>query len=47
MCIIYMDSMMRLKKPQNASQQLDRDTWCPGVKVGEVIDTPLNPVIWS
>lgn len=47
MCIIYMDSMMRLKKPENANQQLDRDTWCPGAKVGEVIDTPLNPVIYD
>lgn len=47
MCIIYMDSMMRLKEPENTNQRLDRDTWCPGAKVGEVIDTPLNPVIWS
>ncbi len=47
MCIIYMDSMMRLKKPENANQQLDRDTWCPGATVGDVIDTPLNPIIWA
>ncbi len=47
MCIIYMDSTMRLKEPENANQQLDRDTWCPGATVGEVIDTPLNPEIWA
>ena len=45
MTIIYMDAEMRLKKPENANQQNDWDSWCPGVKIGEVIDSPLNPVI--
>ena len=45
MCIIYMDSQMRLKQPENENQQLDWEAWCPGATVGEVIDTPLNPVI--
>ncbi len=45
MCIIYMDADMRLKQPENENQQLDWDVWCPGAKVGEIIDTPLNPVI--
>jgi ectoine hydroxylase-related dioxygenase (phytanoyl-CoA dioxygenase family) len=46
MTIIYMDAAMRLKAPENANQELDRDTWCPGARVGEVIDTPLNPVLY-
>lgn len=46
MTVIYMDAAMRLKAPGNANQQLDRDTWCPGARVGDVIDTPLNPVVW-
>jgi ectoine hydroxylase-related dioxygenase (phytanoyl-CoA dioxygenase family) len=45
MTIIYMDKNMRLKAPENANQQADWDTWCPGAKIGEIIDTPLNPVL--
>ena len=47
MTIIYMDAAMRLAEPVNHMQAADRDRWCPGAKVGEVIDTPINPVIWS
>ncbi len=46
MTVIFMDKNMLLKAPQNKSQQNDWDTWCPGAKVGEVIDTPLNPVLY-
>jgi len=46
MTIIYMDMDMRLAAPKNKNQQNDWDTWCPGVKVGEIIDSPLNPVIY-
>lgn len=45
MTIIYMDKSMRLKKPINKGQQNDWETWCPGAKIGEVIDTSLNPVL--
>lgn len=45
MTMIYMDKNMRLKAPENDNQQADWDTWCPGAKIGEVIDTPLNPVL--
>ena len=47
MTVIYMDKDMRLKAPENSNQQADWDTWCPGAEVGEVIDTPLNPVLYS
>ncbi len=46
MTVIYMDAAMRLAAPANENQRLDRDTWCPGAQVGEVIDSPLNPVLW-
>lgn len=46
MTVIYMDKNMRLKAPDNKNQQNDWDTWCPGAKIGEVIDTPLNPVLF-
>lgn len=47
MTVIYMDKDMILKKPENENQKLDWETWCTGAKVGEVIDTPLNPVLYS
>ena len=47
MTVIYMDKDMRLKEPENDGQQNDWDTWCPGAKIGEVIDTPLNPVLYD
>ena len=46
MTVIYMDADMRLAPPRNKWQQNDWDSWCPGAKIGEVIDTPLNPVLW-
>ena len=45
MTVIYIDQDMKLKAPANQNQIADWETWCPGAKVGEVIDTPLNPVI--
>lgn len=47
MTIITMDKDMRLKEPGNRNEQIDRDVWCPGVKVGEVIDSPKNPVLFD
>lgn len=47
MTIIYMDKDMLLKAPDNANQENDWHTWCPGAIIGEVIDTPLNPVLYS
>ncbi len=47
MTIIYMDKDMVLKNPQNKNQINDWETWCPGAKVGEIIDTPINPVLYK
>ena len=47
MTVIYMDEAMRLTEPINENQEDDRRQWCPGAEVGEVIDTPLNPVLYS
>jgi ectoine hydroxylase-related dioxygenase (phytanoyl-CoA dioxygenase family) len=47
MTVIYMDKDMRLKQPENINQENDWHTWCPGAEVNEVIDTPLNPIIFS
>jgi ectoine hydroxylase-related dioxygenase (phytanoyl-CoA dioxygenase family) len=47
MTIIYMDRDMKLKAPENQNQENDWHTWCPGAKIGEVIDTAINPVLFS
>ncbi|MFN5424730.1 MAG: phytanoyl-CoA dioxygenase, partial [Bacteroidota bacterium] len=47
MTIIYMDSEMKLKAPSNSNQQADWDTWCPGAKIDEIINTEINPVLFS
>ena len=47
MTVIYMDRDMRLKAPENHMQQADWDTWCTGATVGEIIDTPNNPVLFE
>lgn len=47
MTVIYMDRDMRLKQPANENQENDRRTWCPGAAVGEIIDTEINPVLYS
>jgi ectoine hydroxylase-related dioxygenase (phytanoyl-CoA dioxygenase family) len=46
MTIIYMDKKMILKEPTNDGQVNDWKTWCPNAKVGEFINTPLNPVLY-
>lgn len=47
MTIIYMDRDMRLKAPSNAMQRNDWERWCPGALIGEVIDTPKNPILFE
>lgn len=47
MTMIYMDEAMRLVAPKNKNQMADIDRWCPGVEVGDVIASPLNPVVYS
>jgi ectoine hydroxylase-related dioxygenase (phytanoyl-CoA dioxygenase family) len=47
MTVIYMDSAMKLKQPENKNQVEDWHKWCPGAVVGEVIDTPINPLIFE
>jgi ectoine hydroxylase-related dioxygenase (phytanoyl-CoA dioxygenase family) len=47
MTIIYMDCDMKLKHPENENQKHDWETWCPNAVIGEVIDTPLNPILFN
>lgn len=47
MTIIYMDKDMILKNPENKNQVNDWNTWCPGATIGEVINSPINPILYS
>jgi ectoine hydroxylase-related dioxygenase (phytanoyl-CoA dioxygenase family) len=45
--IIYMDIDMRLAPPANKNQQLDWETWTPSTNVGEIMDDPLNSILYE
>jgi len=47
MTIIYMDRDMVLKNPENKNQEHDWNTWCPGATIGEIINSPINPVLYQ
>lgn len=47
MTIIYMDQSMILKEPENENQQNDLNKWCPGAIPHKIIETPLNPILYS
>jgi hypothetical protein len=47
MTIIYMDENITLAPPKNKNQVNDTERWCPGVKVGEIVNSPINPVIYT
>jgi len=47
MTVIYMDIDMRLKAPDNPRQANDTKTCCPNTKVGDIIASPINPVLWQ
>jgi len=44
--VIYMDAEMRLAEPKNANQRRDHATWTPSTRIGEVMDDPLNPLLY-
>ena len=45
MTIIFIDSKMKLKKPENINQESDKKNWCPGIKIGDIIMSEKNPII--
>ena len=47
MTVIFMDKNMILKQPDNENQINDWHTWCPNATIGEVIDSPLNPITYQ
>lgn len=47
MTMIYMDKDIRLIEPQHENHIADRDAFCPGVEVGQVVDSPKNPIVFE
>ncbi len=47
MTIIYVDENIRLIPPKNKNHILDMERWAPGLKAGDVLSSPLNPVVYS
>jgi len=46
MTMIYIEDGIRLAEPKNKSQQGDWAKWMPGAQIGELVDTPLNPMLY-
>ncbi len=44
--VIYMDMDMTLAEPANENQKKDWEVFTPSTRVGEVMDDPLNPVLY-
>jgi ectoine hydroxylase-related dioxygenase (phytanoyl-CoA dioxygenase family) len=47
MTIIYIEDGIRLIEPTNRNQVGDIEAWMRGTKVGEVVQTELNPVVYG
>lgn len=45
--VIYMDQDMKLMAPKTEFHKNDWAAWSPSTQPGEVMDDPLNPVLWS
>ena len=45
--VIYMDCNMKLAEPSNPNQSLDHEKWTPSTAVGEVMNDPLNPILFT
>lgn len=46
MTVIYMEDGIRLIEPKTRHHSNDLQSWMPGALVGEIVDTPLNPVLY-
>jgi len=45
--VIYMEQDQRLIEPRNPNQRQDWKAWTPSSRVGQVINDPLNPVLYT
>lgn len=47
MTMIYMDENIRIMPPKNKNHIMDLQRWAPGLLPGNMLASPLNPVIYS
>ncbi len=47
MTMIYMDENIHLTDAKNKNHLADMERWMPGLKSGDVLNSPLNPVVYS
>jgi hypothetical protein len=47
MTIIYVDADAKVSQPANRKQSTDLATWFPGLKPGDAVNSPLNPLIYE
>jgi ectoine hydroxylase-related dioxygenase (phytanoyl-CoA dioxygenase family) len=47
MTMIYMDENIRISAPKNKNHIADMGQWAPGLHVGDVLSSALNPIIYS
>ena len=45
--IIFFADGARLREPRNGYERFDAAVWLPGVEVGELAASPINPLIGS
>jgi ectoine hydroxylase-related dioxygenase (phytanoyl-CoA dioxygenase family) len=46
MTMIYIEDGIRLMQPRHKNHENDWKSWMPGVQIGAVVDSPLNPVLY-
>ena len=46
MTIIYVDADAKVAEPSSTAQRNDLKGWLPGLKPGDAINSPLNPVLY-
>jgi ectoine hydroxylase-related dioxygenase (phytanoyl-CoA dioxygenase family) len=47
MTVIMMEDGIRLIEPRRPQHAADWKAWMPGTEIGRVVDSPLNPVLYS
>ena len=45
--VIYLEKDAVLAEPKTDAERWDAESWMPGVEPGRVVDSPLNPVLFS
>lgn len=46
MTVIYIEDGIRLIQPRHKNHENDWNTWMPGVQIGAVVDSPMNPLLY-